>query len=113
MQRMGKMNLTDAERDKLLTATRSRTARVADVRRAKLILMLEEGQSRDTIMTGAATSCRLYLAGGASPPFCGCRCRSKPGGKDGVERPGFGDEGGRCDRAVPQSPGARRGVLRR
>src|SRR6218665_2827888 len=50
MQRMGKMNLTDAERDKLLTATRSRTARVADVRRAKLILMLEEGQSRDTIM---------------------------------------------------------------
>ncbi|MCW8193023.1 IS630 family transposase, partial [Verminephrobacter eiseniae] len=50
MQHMGKMNLTDAERDKLLTATRSRTARVADVRRAKLILMLEEGQSRDTIM---------------------------------------------------------------
>ncbi|MCW5230231.1 IS630 family transposase [Verminephrobacter eiseniae] len=50
MQRMGKMNLTDAERDKLLSATRSRTARVADVRRAKLILMLEEGQSRDTIM---------------------------------------------------------------
>src|SRR6218665_1423426 len=50
MQRMGKMNLTDAERDKLLTATRSRTARVADVRRAKLILMLEDGQSRDTIM---------------------------------------------------------------
>src|SRR6218665_2789904 len=50
MQRMGKMNLTDAERDKLLTATRSRTARVADVRRAKLILMLEEGQSRDTLM---------------------------------------------------------------
>src|SRR6218665_3457666 len=52
MQRMGKMNLTDAERDKLLTATRSRTARVADVRRAKLILMLEEAQSRDTIMQG-------------------------------------------------------------
>src|SRR6218665_724029 len=62
MQRMGKMNLTAAERDKLLTAPRSRTARVADVRRAKLILMLEEGQSRDTIMTGAATSCRLNLA---------------------------------------------------
>src|SRR6218665_3384106 len=50
MQRMGKMNLTDAERDKLLTATRTRTARVADVRRAKLILMLEEGKSRDTII---------------------------------------------------------------
>src|SRR6218665_1462475 len=50
MQRMGKMNLTDAERDKLLTATRSRTARVADVRRAKLILMLEEGQSRGAML---------------------------------------------------------------
>src|SRR6218665_3851513 len=62
MQRMGKMNLTDAERDKLLTATRSRTARVAAVRRAKLILMLEEGQSRDTIRTGAATSGRRNLA---------------------------------------------------
>src|SRR6218665_1982504 len=47
MQRMGKMNLTDAERDKLLSATRSRTARVADVRRAKLTLMLEEGQAGD------------------------------------------------------------------
>src|SRR6218665_3467557 len=50
MQHMGKMNLTDAERDKLLTATGSRTARVGDVRRANLLLMLEEGQSRDTIM---------------------------------------------------------------
>src|SRR6218665_621485 len=50
MQRMGKMNLTDAERDKLLSATRSRTARGADVRRAKLILMVAEGQSRDTIL---------------------------------------------------------------
>src|SRR6218665_1497191 len=50
MQRMGKMHLTDAERDKLLTATRSPTGRVADARRAKLILRLEEGQSRDTIM---------------------------------------------------------------
>src|SRR6218665_1106126 len=47
---MGKMNLTDAERDKLLTATRSRTARAADVRRARQLRRLEEGQSRDTIM---------------------------------------------------------------
>src|SRR6218665_499457 len=61
MQRMGKMNLTDAERDKLLTATRSRTAPVAFWRRAKLIVMLEEGKSRDTIMTGAATSCWVNL----------------------------------------------------
>src|SRR6218665_1857545 len=50
MQRMGKMNLTDAERDKLLTATRIRTARVADVRRAKPILMREEGQSPGPFM---------------------------------------------------------------
>src|SRR6218665_949686 len=76
MQRMGKMNLTDAERDKLLTATRSRPARVADVRRAKLILMLEEGQSRDTIMTGAATSCRLNLATYPSLPVS-ASCASK------------------------------------
>src|SRR6218665_2147491 len=59
MQHMGKMNLTDAERDKLLTATRSRTARVADVRRAKLILMREEGQSRDTIMQRLECDSRL------------------------------------------------------
>src|SRR6218665_3504626 len=47
MQRMGKMNLTDAERDKLLTATRSRTARVADVSRAKLILIMEKKNRTD------------------------------------------------------------------
>ncbi len=37
------MNLTDIEREQLLSAARSRTVRVADVRRAKLILMLEDG----------------------------------------------------------------------
>ena len=47
---MGKMNLTEAERAQLLAATRSRTIRAADVRRAKLILMLEDGESRDSIM---------------------------------------------------------------
>jgi transposase len=47
---MGKMNLTDSERDQLLAATRSRTMRAADVRRAKLILMLEDGEQRATIM---------------------------------------------------------------
>ena len=47
---MGKMNLTDTEREQLLAAARSRTVRAADVRRAKLILMLEDGESRDTIM---------------------------------------------------------------
>jgi len=47
---MGKMNLTDDERAQLLAAARSRTVRAADVRRAKLILMLEGGESRDAIM---------------------------------------------------------------
>jgi transposase len=47
---MGKMNLTESERDQLLAAARSRTLRAGDVRRAKLILMLEAGESRGTIM---------------------------------------------------------------
>lgn len=44
------MNLTDTEREQPLSAARSRTVRAADVRRAKLILMLENGESRDSIM---------------------------------------------------------------
>jgi transposase len=48
---MGKMNLTDAEREQLMSAARSRTVRAADARRAKLILMLEDGESRDSIMS--------------------------------------------------------------
>ena len=47
---MGKMNLSGYEREQVLTVARSRTVRAADVRRAKLILMLEDGESRDTIM---------------------------------------------------------------
>ena len=47
---MGKMSLTDTERAQLVVATRSRTVRAADVRRAKLILMLEDGESRASIM---------------------------------------------------------------
>jgi transposase len=47
---MGKMNLSAIEREQLLAAARSRTVRAADARRAKLILMLEDGESRDTIM---------------------------------------------------------------
>ena len=47
---MGKMNLTEAECAQLVAASRSRTIRSADVRRAKLILMLEDGESRDAIM---------------------------------------------------------------
>ena len=47
---MGKMSLTESERSQLLAATRSRTIRSADTRRAKLILMLEDCESRDSIM---------------------------------------------------------------
>src|SRR3954470_13630554 len=51
MRCMGKMNLSEAERDQLLALTRSRTVGVAYVRRARLILMLEDGESRDAIMS--------------------------------------------------------------
>ncbi len=44
------MNLSAAERDQLEAIVRSRTMRAADVRRSKLILMLEDGESRETIM---------------------------------------------------------------
>lgn len=50
MPRMGKMNLNESEREQLAVLARSQTARAADSRRAKLILMLEDGESRDTIM---------------------------------------------------------------
>ena len=49
MRCMEKMNLTDIERAQLLRAARSRTVRAADVRGAKLILMLADGASRDTM----------------------------------------------------------------
>jgi transposase len=47
---MAKMSLTKTEREQLMVAARSHTVRAADARRAKLILMLEDGESRDTIM---------------------------------------------------------------
>lgn len=47
---MGKMNLSAAERGQLEAIVRSRTMRAADVRRSKLILMLEDGESREAIM---------------------------------------------------------------
>ncbi|OTP79796.1 Mobile element protein [Caballeronia sordidicola] len=56
---MGKMNLTDTERKQLLLAARSRTVRAADVRRAKLILMLEDGESRDAIMSALGCDSRF------------------------------------------------------
>jgi transposase len=56
---MGKMNLSDTERAQLLSAARSRTVRAADVRRAKLILMLEDGESRDAIMNALGCDSRF------------------------------------------------------
>jgi transposase len=46
---MEKMSLTESEREHLQAATRSGTVRVADVRRAKPILLLDEGASREAI----------------------------------------------------------------
>src|SRR3974390_2304747 len=48
---MGKMNLNEAERDQLAALTRSRSVGAAYARRARLILMLEDGESRDSIMS--------------------------------------------------------------
>ncbi|MCX7180557.1 MAG: IS630 family transposase, partial [Proteobacteria bacterium] len=56
---MGKMNLSKAERAQLITVTRSRTIGAAYVRRAKLILMLEDGASRDTIMESLGCDSRF------------------------------------------------------
>jgi ribosomal protein S15P/S13E len=50
MNRVEKMNLTALEREQLLSATRSHTVRAADARRARLILMLDDGESREAIM---------------------------------------------------------------
>jgi transposase len=47
---MGKMNLSEAEREELLSMQRSRTMAVGQVRRARLILLLDEGSSRAAIM---------------------------------------------------------------
>lgn len=56
---MGKMNLSKAERGQLVTVTRSRTIGAAYVRRAKLILMLEDGQSRDAMMSSLGCDSRF------------------------------------------------------
>ncbi len=52
---MGKMNLSESERQELEGLLRKRTAPVAQVRRAKLILLLDEGASRKAIK--AALGC--------------------------------------------------------
>jgi transposase len=50
MQCMGRMNLSEAERDQLEALTRSRTVGAAYARRARLILMLEDDETRDSIV---------------------------------------------------------------
>jgi hypothetical protein len=62
---MGKMNLTELEREQLLSATRSRTIRAADARRAKLILMLEDGESRNAIIERLGCDSRFISLGRA------------------------------------------------
>jgi transposase len=47
---MGKMNLSETEREQLVALARSRTVAAAHARRAKLILMLEDGESRESVM---------------------------------------------------------------
>jgi hypothetical protein len=47
---MGKMNLSESERQALLMTQRSRTMAIGQVRRARLILLLDEGTSRGAIM---------------------------------------------------------------
>ncbi len=59
---MGEMNLTELEREQLVAATRSRTIRAADARRAKLILMLEDFESRDAIIERLGVRLAFHLA---------------------------------------------------
>jgi hypothetical protein len=47
---MEKLNLNAHEREQLQAAVRSRTIRAGDAHRARLILMLEDGASRESIM---------------------------------------------------------------
>src|SRR5262249_18813494 len=56
---MSKMNLSQSERDELLALQRRRNAPVAQVRRARLILMLDEGASRETIKAGIGCDSRF------------------------------------------------------
>lgn len=48
---MGKMKLSDAERRELMALQRSRTMAAGQVRRARLILLLDEDASREEIMS--------------------------------------------------------------
>lgn len=56
---MGKMNLSESERRELMATQRSRSAAVAQVRRAKVILMLDDGASREAIKAGIGCDSRF------------------------------------------------------
>ncbi|WP_218001707.1 hypothetical protein [Paraburkholderia acidipaludis] len=49
MKHMQMMNLTTLERKQLLSAARSQTMRAADTRRAQLILMLDDSETREVL----------------------------------------------------------------
>lgn len=53
------MNLVDADRAQLPSAAPSRTTRAADVRRAKLIPLLDDVELRDSIMRPSQSLARL------------------------------------------------------
>ena len=48
---MNKMNLSRAERQELMAIQRSRTIAVGQVRRARVVLLLDAGASRESIMS--------------------------------------------------------------
>jgi len=56
---MGKMNLSEAEREELMAMQRSRTMAVGQVRRARLILLLDHGASREAIMNELRSNSRF------------------------------------------------------
>lgn len=56
------MNLREAEREELLSMQRSRTMAVGPVRRARLILLLDEGASRGAIMNELRCGSRFITA---------------------------------------------------
>src|ERR1700694_792061 len=57
---MDKMNLSEAERAELMAMQRSRTMAVGQVRRARLILLLDDGASREAIMSEMRCDSRLF-----------------------------------------------------
>jgi transposase len=62
---MEQMNVTTAERDELMLLQRSRTAAVAQVRRARLILLLDEGASWSAIKRELRCDSRFIATWGA------------------------------------------------